>query len=56
MKINDYFCSALVQILIHIWEDVKRESGGSPEQSRCCKFHCDVVHVFMTEPLILDVT
>ena len=25
---------------------MKRESGGSPEQSRCCKFHAEAAPLF----------
>ena len=34
----DMYINRRVGCLAFIAQDIKRESGGSPEQSRCCKF------------------
>ena len=42
---SSYLCRALVRDL-YSKESIKRESGENPEQSRCCKFHTNVVSMY----------
>ena len=49
ITIFSYLCSALV-CRFRSKAAIKRESGESPEQSRCCKFHC-MLQTFTSLPL-----